>query len=176
LGNTPFGVGNALDNNVTGNQIGNALLGGAGNDRLDGSFGNDVLYGESGNDIFVAGQGTGIDVIGDFIRGQDRIDVSAFGFSFAELQSRWIQDGTTGGIYLDDRAILILLNTNMSQLTASDFILTPVAEGPPKTEADVMDVVGAFEDDTASALFTDDAILMSEGLVRWQPLSGEMFV
>ena len=61
-------------------------------------------------------------------------------------------------------------------MTASDFILTPVAKGAPKTEADVMDVVGAFDDGAASGLFADEAVLMRESLVRWQPLTGEMFV
>ena len=35
-GGTPFGVGNELNNLITGNAIGNVLLGGAGTDTLDG--------------------------------------------------------------------------------------------------------------------------------------------
>jgi Ca2+-binding RTX toxin-like protein len=175
LDDTPFGVGNALDNRLTGNAVGNYLLGGAGNDRLNGMAGNDVLFGEAGNDVFVFDQGTGGDVIGDFTTGQDRIDLSAYGLTFAQLQTLFAQNGNVGAIQFANGDVIVLHNVTMSQLTASDFILTPVAEGSPKTEADVMDVAGAFDEGAASGLFADLPYADS-GLVRWQPLSGEMFV
>jgi Ca2+-binding RTX toxin-like protein len=63
------GVGNALDNVITGNSGNNALSGGDGNDTLIGGAGNDTMNGGLGDDIFVvdsagdvvtesAGQGT----------------------------------------------------------------------------------------------------------------------
>ena len=123
-GTTSFGVGNGLANIVTGNAIGNYLLGGAGDDRLDGRGGNDVLFGEGGADRFVFGVGGGGDVIGDFTRGSDLIDISAFGLaSFAELQSRFVQDGTVGAILLGNGDLIVLHNVQMAQLTAADFLI-----------------------------------------------------
>jgi Ca2+-binding RTX toxin-like protein len=130
-GNTPFGVGNELDNQITGSTTGNYLLGGAGNDRLNGKAGEDVLFGEAGADIFVFESGTGGDVIGDFVRGTDRIDLSAFGFaSFAAVQANFSQVGANGAINLGNGDFVVLHNVTMSQLTQGDFILTATA---PKT-------------------------------------------
>jgi Ca2+-binding RTX toxin-like protein len=124
IGRTPFGVGNALANTITGNPMANYLLGGGGNDRLNGKSGNDVLFGEAGADVFVFERGTGGDVIGDFQRGTDDIDLSAFGFtSFAQLQARFVQDGSVGGIVLGNGDVIVLHNVQMSQLTVNDFIL-----------------------------------------------------
>ncbi len=124
LGNTPFGVGNALANVITGNAQGNFLLGGAGDDILNGLGGGDVLFGEGGTDTFVFGRGTGGDVIGDFARGSDRIDVRAFGFtSFAQLQSVFSQVGNDGAIALGNGDFVVLHAVTMNQLVAADFIL-----------------------------------------------------
>jgi Ca2+-binding RTX toxin-like protein len=123
-GTTPFGVGNALANTITGNASVNYLLGGGGNDRLNGKGGADVLFGEAGADVFIFDRGTGGDVIGDFQRGTDDIDLSAFGFtSFAQLQARFVQDGSVGGIVLGNGDVIVLHNVQMSQLAATDFIL-----------------------------------------------------
>ena len=121
-GTTTFGVGNELDNQLTGNASVNFLLGGAGHDILNGMGGNDVLFGEGGNDTFVFTAGTGGDVIGDFAQGQDRIDISAFGFSFAQAQANFIQNGNVGAINLGNGDFIVLHNVTMSTLAATDFI------------------------------------------------------
>jgi Ca2+-binding RTX toxin-like protein len=51
------GIGNALDNDVTGNSGINTLKGLAGNDTLRGGAGNDVLDGGAGNDTLDGGSG-----------------------------------------------------------------------------------------------------------------------
>jgi Ca2+-binding RTX toxin-like protein len=76
------------------------LLGGAGDDHLDGGKGNDILDGGSGNDVLTGGKGSdtfvfepigsdglpaGNDTITDFVHGEDRIDLSAFGINLADL-------------------------------------------------------------------------------------------
>lgn len=134
LGNTPFGVGNELDNILIGNASANYLLGGAGNDRLNGIGGNDVLFGEGGNDTFVFNLNSGSDVIGDFTRGQDKIDVSVYGLTFSQLQTLFVQNGNVGAIQMTNGDVIILHNVTMSQLTASDFILGPAAEAPAKND------------------------------------------
>ncbi|MDB5749727.1 MAG: hypothetical protein JWP65_148 [Ramlibacter sp.] len=93
------GVGNALANVMLGGTGGDVLEGGKGGDQLLGQAGNDALHGGDGNDRLVGGLGkdmlTGgagndffsfltaadssranFDVITDFQRGKDRIDVS----------------------------------------------------------------------------------------------------
>ena len=56
-GTAYFGVGNALDNVITGSNAGNLLLGGAGNDTITGGDARDAIFGESGNDSISGGGG-----------------------------------------------------------------------------------------------------------------------
>ncbi len=127
-GNTPFGVGNELNNRITGSDASNWLLGGAGDDVLDGRGGNDVLFGEAGADIFVFAQGTGADVIGDFVAGTDRIDLSAFGFtSFAQVEAVLGENGGTSFLTLGDGDMIVLNGVARASLSAGDFILASVA-------------------------------------------------
>jgi Ca2+-binding RTX toxin-like protein len=67
-----YGVGNALNNTVTGNEGANLLLGGAGIDYLAGGTGDDVLrgednpdaiHGEDGNDQLYGGSSFDTDII-----------------------------------------------------------------------------------------------------------------
>ena len=122
-GTTTFGVGNELDNQLTGNAVTNLLLGGAGNDRLNGKGGNDVLFGQSGTDTFVFERGTGGDVIGDFAIGQDMIEIAGIYTSFAQLQSRFVQVGNNGAIDLGAGDIIVLHSVTMANLAAADFVL-----------------------------------------------------
>ncbi|MFO1255464.1 MAG: M10 family metallopeptidase C-terminal domain-containing protein [Sphingomonadaceae bacterium] len=193
-GTTTYGVGNELDNILTGSASANWLLGGLGNDRINGMGGNDVLFGQGGNDIFVFQPGTGGDVIGDFVRGQDKIDISAYGMTFAQVQARYYQDGTTGAIQMANGDVIVLHNITMSQLTASDFILTASAEAPKGAPTmDLPQLLPVIDDSLSHAikgvpvmelpsadapsdaiapdvaaltLFQDDP-LGGEGLVRW---------
>ncbi|MGQ3031519.1 MAG: M10 family metallopeptidase C-terminal domain-containing protein, partial [Ferrovibrionaceae bacterium] len=101
------------------------LLGGAGNDILNGKAGNDVLFGEGGADTFIFERGTGGDVIGDFARGTDKIDLSAFGFaSFAALQATFVQAGADGAIQLGSGDLIVLHGVDMAALASTDFILS----------------------------------------------------
>ena len=56
-GTAYFGVGNSLDNVITGSNIGNLLLGAAGNDTIRGGDARDAIFGESGNDSISGGGG-----------------------------------------------------------------------------------------------------------------------
>jgi Ca2+-binding RTX toxin-like protein len=66
-----FGVGNVLDNLITGSVAGNLLLGGAGNDTIRGGDARDAIFGESGNDVISGGGGVDYIVGGT---GNDTID------------------------------------------------------------------------------------------------------
>jgi Ca2+-binding RTX toxin-like protein len=78
------GIGNTLDNQVTGNAAINTISGGAGNDTLDGGAGNDILTGGTGTDVFIfSAAGFGTDRITDFdanpTGGQDLLDLNWLG-------------------------------------------------------------------------------------------------
>jgi serralysin len=93
---TLTGIENLLGSNysdvLTGNALANTLRGGAGADTLNGGAGNDQLIGDAGKDTLTGGVGNdgftfyanadsavGInrDVITDFLRGADKINLSA---------------------------------------------------------------------------------------------------
>jgi len=119
---TPFGVGNGLDNVLIGGFTDNWLLGGAGNDTLYGDYGNDVLFGEAGADTFVIDYDGSTDVIGDFQQGSDKIQLVDSYDTFSQLTGRIYQDGAVGAIYLPDGSAVILHNVVVANLTAADFI------------------------------------------------------
>lgn len=121
IDNTPFGVGNDLDNALTGSAGSNWLLGGAGNDVLSGGKGNDVLFGESGADTFPFQAGDGADVIGDFVHGQDKIQLTGSYANFDALSAHFIQNGADGAIDLGGGDLIVLQGVTMASLTASDF-------------------------------------------------------
>ncbi|OWJ56629.1 calcium-binding protein [Inquilinus limosus] len=90
------GVGNALDNRITGSAGGNQLYGlagndvlsgGAGNDKLFGADGIDYLYGGAGNDELVGGVGT--DLM-DGGKGDDIYEVDSAGDRVVELVAEGI--------------------------------------------------------------------------------------
>jgi serralysin len=77
--------GGAGDDALDGGNHNDVLLGGDGDDNLSGGNHNDVLNGGAGNDVLVGGNQNdvfaftdlgGTDVVADFRRGQDKIDLS----------------------------------------------------------------------------------------------------
>ena len=111
------GIGNDLDNRITG---------GIGNDTLNGAGGNDLLIGGSGNDTFFFKAGSGHDVIADFEAGPtggDVIQLQNYGFtSFNQIKS-YLTDYAEGAVLRmpgHDDTVLIR-GIKVSQLTADDF-------------------------------------------------------
>jgi predicted extracellular nuclease len=137
----PLVVGLNLGSNQTGTSGNDTLSGGAGNDTLFGGNGNDTIFGGAGNDIITGGAGVdrlfggagndrfvfnnstdGIDRIGDFVVGEDRIDIVSAGFGGAGVvgnvgvldagklfigsaasstSDRFIYDQTSGSLFFD---------------------------------------------------------------------------
>lgn len=69
------GIGNTLDNVITGNSAINTLTGGAGNDRLNGGGGADKMLGGTGNDTYVVEIATDV-VTENLNEGTDTIESS----------------------------------------------------------------------------------------------------
>lgn len=97
------------------------VQGGLGNDRLDGGADHDQLFGGQGSDQFVYRPGSGRDEIIDFNKGDDRIDLTGFGFtSFANFTSSVSLDSNM--INFGDGNTLQLISTDGLSLSESSFI------------------------------------------------------
>ncbi|MEK0083377.1 calcium-binding protein [Benzoatithermus flavus] len=126
------------------------LYGGTGNDRIIGQTGYDRMYGEAGKDVFDINPGdTGIgpghrDIIVDFQRGSDKIDLASFdanasragdqAFTFigtngftAAGQLHYLYDGSNTIVQAstdaDSQPELEIQLTGRIALTAADFVL-----------------------------------------------------
>jgi Ca2+-binding RTX toxin-like protein len=114
--------------NLTGSQF---------NDTLIGNSGNNILFGNSGSDTFVFNEttgGIGNDTIGDFMSGQDHIqlDYAAFNPSDANSFNAWLATHVTTvnngsdlliDLNLNSHDTILLKNASFGGLHASDFIL-----------------------------------------------------
>ena len=139
-------VGSSANNVLNGGAGNDMLVGGRGNDLLVGGLGADTLLGGSGADRFVfsvssESSGSGIDRIGDFQRGQDKIDVSsivldtaaskdadfmfigAAAFSKAVGEIRMASGAIHGDVDGDGVADFSVLISGVTSLATSDFIL-----------------------------------------------------
>ncbi len=108
------------------------MEGGAGNDSFDGGDGNDILIGGTGSDaltggagadVFCFSHGDGIDVVTDFTRGLDRIDVTNFHLTFDQLRAAFAQSGANGTITFSNGSVIHVWGVTLADLTPGDFIL-----------------------------------------------------
>jgi Ca2+-binding RTX toxin-like protein len=98
------GTGNTLNNTIIGNCAANTLSGGSGADVLIGCCGNDRQTGGTGNDFFVFNTvtesgitATASDVITDFVKGKDKIDLSAIdAFASSGINDAFVWRGAAG--------------------------------------------------------------------------------
>ena len=112
-------IGNRGDDTLGGGATDDLLRGGAGEDVLDGGGGGDRLIGGGGADRFVFGPGDGADMIADFGRGGDVIDLSAFGGGFGDLT---ISDARRSAVVSIGDVEIELRGTGADDLGADDFI------------------------------------------------------
>ena len=175
--NARSGSGNDV---LTGNEAGNSLEAGAGNDRLTGNGGNDRLVGGAGTDtlsggagsdtfLFAAGDsgvGAGRDVIADFERGSDRIDLGQAGASgfigtraFTGVAGE-VRYASTEGLTVveldsdgDGDADFQLELTGVAELDSQDFVNLLAA---PSASDDY--ILGSAANDTLSGLGGNDRL------------------
>ncbi|HKP23644.1 MAG TPA: type I secretion C-terminal target domain-containing protein, partial [Dongiaceae bacterium] len=137
------GTGNALNNEITGNAGNNLLTGGTGNDTLAGGDGADKLTGGTGNDVFdfnLVGELGDLDIITDFKKGLDRIDISnlleevlyAGSDVFGDGVVAFTYDKTTTNIWFDadgsagvgaGSSLASVLNANLTSADSASFIV-----------------------------------------------------
>jgi Ca2+-binding RTX toxin-like protein len=161
------GTGNALGNQIFGSDSNDQLNGLGGNDTLDGGAGNDILDGGDGDDYLVGGAGidkawggagidyfafgndvvrqVGNDEVMDFVRGVDKLDLTAidanaaaagdqafrmigtknFSRKAGELQVKAYGDGVlvAGDVNGDGVADFNIWVHGVSRLSGGDFVL-----------------------------------------------------
>ena len=123
IGQTPYGVGNDLNNVLTGSEQANWLLGGGGDDTINGKGGYDVLFGQDGADTFVFERGTGGDVIGDFTPGTDKLQLAGIGYTnVTEVKAHMVEAGGVSAIDLGAGDFVVLHNVTIASLSEGDLI------------------------------------------------------
>ncbi|KPF83198.1 hypothetical protein IP70_19455 [alpha proteobacterium AAP38] len=120
------------NDSVNGSVNDERLYGDAGNDTLFGGTGTDTLIGGAGNDVFVH-SGDGAVTIQDFEQGSDRIDLREFGVRDFTMLREIMTAAPAGGTVIATRGIFgsdrLLVGTEISKLTAADFIFAPADYG-----------------------------------------------
>ena len=110
---------------LTGGAADDLLYGGNGNDVLEGGAGNDRLYGQAGTDTFVFGSsGWGDDIVQGFEDGQDTIDMSGLGITFADLAITAV-GSTNVLVSYDDGGVvstILLTGVALADIDANDFV------------------------------------------------------
>ncbi|MEH1973998.1 MAG: M10 family metallopeptidase C-terminal domain-containing protein [Nostoc sp.] len=130
-------VGTSGNDTIEGLNGNDSLSGLGGNDQLLGGYGSDTLYGGAGNDQFVLENFRGsvgakdLDIVTDFQKGADKIDLRTLGISDFNTISLLINEDTDNNAIISTRYNLydgdyyyrIQINgIRKSQLQASDFI------------------------------------------------------
>jgi Ca2+-binding RTX toxin-like protein len=128
-GNDTLSGGDSSDL-ISGGEGDDAISGQGGNDQIDGGLGDDTLSGGlTSYDVFIftrslaSGQppvGWGEDIITDFERGRDHLNLSGSGLTFSSLTIA--QQGSDALIVeSESQSSVLLLNQNASLLKSSDF-------------------------------------------------------
>jgi Ca2+-binding RTX toxin-like protein len=121
--------GGAGDDDLYGFGGNDGLNGGDGNDLFNGGSGNDIHTGGKGNDTFMFQGACGKDVINDFEKGKDRIDLSDYHLTFAEVKAHAQTSGS--GVVIDIGAAqggaagvdtVTLANAKLAQMDTNYFL------------------------------------------------------
>jgi len=136
--------GNRGNDVLNGGDASDRMYGGGNNDTLNGDAGVDYLYGENGNDILNGGAGndsmtggagadifvfeamatTNSDRVKDFTNGDDKLDLSSFGFgTFADVQAVSFDLGWALKLNFGGSNVLYLEGFALADFDASDVIL-----------------------------------------------------
>ncbi|WP_442943080.1 M10 family metallopeptidase C-terminal domain-containing protein, partial [Nostoc sp.] len=87
-------VGTSGNDTIQGFNGNDTLSGLGGNDRLESGLGDDTLSGGAGNDVFNLAYSQENDLVIDFVRGQDKIDVRSLNIGdWSTLQKLITNDG-----------------------------------------------------------------------------------
>lgn len=116
-------LGGGGDDVLIGGSGNDQLYGGAGNDRLIGGAGDDYMVGGPGADTFVFREGFGRDVVRDFTRGTDLIEIAAHS-AMHDFEALLITQFNNIAVIRahDTTDEILLVNVHASSLTPDDFV------------------------------------------------------
>ena len=127
--------------------------------------GDDTISGKGGADVFVFEGRHGDDRITDFVRGEDKIDLSDYGLTFSQVDTVMTHSFRPDGIHLDlslhGGGTIDVLGSAYNRLKASDFIglLEDPPEAPPTPDPNVGDnIPGTSGADTLTGTDLNDTL------------------
>ncbi|MEH2106350.1 M10 family metallopeptidase C-terminal domain-containing protein, partial [Nostoc sp.] len=168
-------VGTSGNDTIQGLNGNDTLSGLGGNDRLEGGRGNDTLYGGAGNDVFDLAYNQDNDVVIDFVRGQDKIDVRSLNISdWTTLQKLITNDGQDNALittfFGGSLSQLKLNGINPSLLQASDFLLNTVSLAQTIDGNNLYgdQLFGGLGDDTLRGFRGNDVLFGEQGNDRFE--------
>ncbi|ABA23249.1 Na-Ca exchanger/integrin-beta4 [Trichormus variabilis ATCC 29413] len=170
------GLGNDTLRGFNGNDV---LFGEQGDDRFEGGRGDDTFYGGAGNDVFNLEQLQDNDVVIDFVRGQDKIDVRNLNINdWATLQLLISNDGQDNALITTfssgSQSQIKLLNINPNLLQASDFIFNTVNLNQTIDGTNFADqLFGGLGNDTLRGFNGNDVLFGEQGDDRFEGGRGD---
>ena len=164
--------GTAGADQLMGSDVAEVLLGGEGDDTISDGAGEDTLWGDAGADLFVMAADGQLDIVEDFERGVDKLDLSGWDFLYDVSQLQWSPASGGAIISFGDESLRIYtsdgLPLNNGDLTNEDILNV---DRPPLlavnqvltggSEADTLN--GGFGDDTIQGAAGDDVLTGQEG-------------
>lgn len=171
-------TGTSGSDQIIGSDMSDTLVGGDGEDIVADGAGEDVLAGGTGADLFVLHADGQTDVITDYERAVDRLDLSAWDFLY-DVSQVSITSTTDGAVLSYGSETVLITASDNAALTAADFSnatilnvdrppllpISQVLQGGPG--ADTLN--GAWGPDTISGSGGDDVL---SGLAGDDSLSG----
>ncbi|MEH2167266.1 MAG: calcium-binding protein, partial [Nostoc sp.] len=161
------GLGNDTLRGFSGDDV---LFGEQGDDRLESGLGDDTLSGGAGNDVFNLAYSQENDLVIDFVRGQDKIDVRSLNIGdWNTLQKLITNDGQDNALittFFGGYSSQLKLNgINPSQLQATDFILNTVnlAQTIDGNTYYADQLFGGLGNDTLRGFSGDDVLFGEQG-------------
>ncbi|WP_016951078.1 Calx-beta domain-containing protein [Anabaena sp. PCC 7108] len=172
--------GTSSDDKLFGQGGNDTLLGQGGNDQLFGGTGSDTLTGGTGSDQFVfetfnnSTLSQDLDVVTDFVKGQDKIDLSTVGIADYQTLLTLISDDSLGDAVITARFNnssnpiygyrLKINGFSSSQLAATDYILsTSVVNDTITGSNNTDDLFGGLGNDTLQGSGGEDRLFGEQG-------------
>ena len=156
-------IGTALDDQVIGSDVAEAISGGAGDDILADGAGIDTLTGGLGEDLFVMSADGVLDVITDFERGTDKLDLSAFDFLY-DISQLSLTAETDGATLTHGQETIRISTMDGAPLTLADLTNDDIlnVDRPPFL-ATAQELIGGSGPDTLIGGFGADTIFGGAG-------------